>query len=906
MTLGELWRRAVTWGRRRELERRLSGEIDEHVELLARDLEREGLTPADARAEAGRQVGSSLRAREASRDAWGFPAADAFLHDLRYAARGLRRSPGFTATVIVTLALGIGANTTMFAIIDRLMFRPYPYMRAPGEVHRVYLSTTLRGRTLTYATMPYTRYLDIAKGTHSYSQIAAVSEWRLAVGTGQATRVKHVDGVSAAFFDLFDAPALRGRYFVAAEDAAPNGTRVAVLTHAFWQSEFGGQNVIGQQLAVGLAKYTIIGVAPEGFVGTANNGAEPDLFVPITTIPANVSPNWDAGKYLKTYSWDWTEIIVRRRAGVSDAASDADLTNAFIQSRTAQRALNPGMTPDSIAKPRALEGSLRSWAAPDAGLEARVLVWVAGVAAIVLLIACANVANLMFARVLRRRREIAVRLALGVSRRRLIGQFVVEGLLLAFLGCAAGLVAAEWAGAAVQRLIFLQVAVSGGGLIADWRTVGAAAACAVASALLVAVGPAVLATRSDLTGSLKPGARAGVTQHSRLRSTLLVAQGGLSVVLLIGAALFVRSLTHVVSIRLGYDATNVIEAILDFRGYQMDSTAAVAMRRRLLAAAKSIPGAESATRVNSLLFSTNTAYLSVPGIDSVARLGRFNFQMTTPEYFDVMRTRIVRGRAFDALDRAGMPLVTVVSQAMGRALWPNKDPIGQCIHVAWDALHPDPRPPCNTVVGVAEDAAMQTATDEQRFMYYIPVEQANPAWASTILVRLSPAVTDGPERVRRGLQAAMPGEGFVVVRPLAELVDISRRSWKLGAVLFTTFGLLALIVAAVGLYGVIAYDVAQRRHEIGVRIALGARAGDVVSIVARQGFAFVAVAVCLGVLVALGASRWVQPLLYGESATDPAAYALVAGVMIVVALVASVVPAARAAGVDPNIALRSE
>ena len=290
----------------------------------------------------------------------------------------------------------------------------------------------------------------------------------------------------------------------------------------------------------------------------------------------------------------------------------------------------------------------------------------------------------------------------------------------------------------------------------------------------------------------------------------------------------------------------------------------------------------------------------------MARLGRFNFQMSSPEYFGVMRTRILRGRAFDASDRAGTPLVAVVSQAMGRALWPNKDPIGQCIHVAWNPLHLDPRPPCTTVVGVAEDAAMQSVTDEQRYMYYIPVEQANPAWGTTILVRLAPQVTDGTERVRRALQAAMPGDGFVVVRPLAELLGVSRRSWSLGAILFTTFGLLALIVAAVGLYGVVAYDVAQRRHEIGVRIALGARSRDVLAIVARQGFGFVAAAVGLGVLVALAAAHWIQPLLYGESAKDPVAYAVVSAIMIVVALVASVVPAARAARVDPNIALRAE
>ena len=904
MTAAEFWRRATAWTRRGRLDRELAAELKEHVDLLARDLEHEGMSTAQARAEAARQVGSALRAREASRDSWGFPALDAFLRDLRYAARGLRRSPGFTATVVVTLALGIGANTTMFAVVDRLMFRPFPYMRAPNDVHLVYQRTLSRGRKFTYATMPYTRYRDLASATRSSSDVAAVSEWRLAVGTGQDTRIRHVSGVSASFFGFFDAPPALGRYFDAAEDTPPDGSRVAVLAYSLWQSEFGRRNVIGQDLQIGLAKYTIIGVAPEGFVGTADPGAEPDLFLPVTTIPANVSPG-DGDDYLRTYRWDWVELMVRRRPGVSDAAATADLTNAFIQSRRAQRAINPVLNPDSIARPTAFEGSLRSWSAPDAGLESRVLLWVTGVTAIVLLIACANVANLMFARVLRRRREIAVRLALGVSRRRLVGQFIVEGVLLTALGCAAGLLVAQWAGVAIERLLLPRVVDTA--LIADWRTIGAAVACTFAAALLVAVGPAVLATRSDVAGSLKAGVRAGVTQHSRLRSALLVVQGALSVILLIGAGLFVRSLTRVVSIPLGYDATNVVEVHFDFRGYAMDSAASIDVLRRLLESANSIRGAQSVTRVNSNLFATNTATrLSVPGVDSVARLGRFNFQITTPAYFDVMRTRILRGRVFNASDRAGAPLVAVVSAAMGRALWPNQNALGQCIHVDWIAPKAGVEPPCTTVVGIAEDAAMQSVTDEQRFMYYVPVEQVNPLWGSTFLVRVAPSVTDAPERVRRALQSVMPGNGFVVVRPLSELVDLSRRSWHLGALLFTAFGLLAVIVAAVGLYGVIAYDVTQRRHEIGVRIALGARSSDVVAIVARQSLSFVVAAVGLGTLTALGASRWIQPLLYGESAKDPLAYAAVCVIMIAVAGVASVVPATRAAAVDPNIALRAD
>jgi len=361
VTLGEFWRRAAAWVRRRDLEAALTSELDAHVELLARDLETDGMSAADARVEARRQVGSTLRAREASRDAWGFPGVDALLHDLRYALRGLRRSPGFTATVVITLALGIGANATMFAVIDRLMLRPFPYMRAPSEVHGVYMRSSLRGRTLIYPTTSYTRYLDFVRTSRSFSQIAPVSHWRLAVGNGEGTRVRHVDGVGAALFDFFDARPVLGRYFGAAEDAVPDGSRVAVLAYPMWRSDFGGRNVVGEQLRIGIAQYTIIGVAPEGFVGTANNGSEPDLFIPITTVPANISPT-DRGAFFTSYSWDWTEIVVRRRAGVSDEAATADLTNAFIQSRRAQRAINPVLTPDSIAKPLAFEGSLRSWA----------------------------------------------------------------------------------------------------------------------------------------------------------------------------------------------------------------------------------------------------------------------------------------------------------------------------------------------------------------------------------------------------------------------------------------------------------------------------------------------------------------------------------------------------------------
>ncbi len=899
----ELVGRVAFWTRRDALSRELADEMQSHLELLARDYEHGGMSSAEALSAARRKLGNVGQLRESSRAYWGFPTLEAAFLDFRYALRGLARSPAFTATVVITLGLGIGANAAMFAVIDRLMFRPFPMMRDPGQVNRVYLQTTYQGRQNTSTVFPYTRYLDLKRATSAFSRYAAMSEWRLPVGTGAATRIRKVAGVSASFWSFFDAPAVTGRYFAAAEDSTPEGALVAVLSYEFWRSGFNGRDVVGAQLRIGTLTYTLIGVAPAGFVGTVR-GRPPEIFVPITTIPANIDRS-NRNTYTTDYRWDWTEVMLRRKASVTAAFATSDLTRAYILSRNAARVINPRVLPDSIAHPRAIAGPLKSAAGPDPGMEAKVLLWVAGVAGIVLLIACANVANLMFARVLRRRREIAVRLALGVSRHRLIAQFVVEGLLLASLGCMVGVGVAQWGGLAIRQLLLPEG--SSFDLRTDWRTLGAAAACAVGAALLTAVGPAIFATRADLAATLKAGAREGTYHRSSTRSALLILQAALSVVLLVGAALFVHSLNNVRALPLGYDATSVLEVRPDFRGLELDSAARATTRRRLLATAQAIPGVESAARVNSMLFGTNTADLRVPGIDSVARLGRFNFQLSTGDYFKVMRTRILRGRAFDESDREGAPPVTVVSASMGRALWPGKDPIGQCITVTFVFSAAAPTSPCITVIGIAEDAAQQSITDTQRFMYYLPVDQIDPAWTSTVLVRMNGRdVSADIERVRRIMQAAMPGDGFVTVRPLEELVDDQQRSWRLGATMFVAFGVLALVVAAVGLYGVIGYNVAQRMHEIGVRIALGAQRRDVLRLVLGQALTFVGAGVAIGLGLALLAARWLQPLLFQQSARDPITFAGVGAIMIAVAIAASAGPALRASGADPNSALRSD
>src|SRR4051812_36121688 len=387
---------------------------------------------------------------------------------------------------MVTLGLGIGANTAMFSAIDQLMFRRFPYLRDPDQVQRVYLQLKGRGDVISQSRYPYSRYLDLRRWTSSFADAAAVVDWRLAVGPSENGRELDVEGVSASLFHFFDARPALGRFFDASDDSAPRGADVSVISYGYWQSELGGRNVIGQTLQVGPLLTTIIGVAPKGFVGVAE-GEPPSVFLPVTTMAYGLNQG-NAHLFAVSYNWDWIGMVVRRKPGISAAAASADLTNAFVQSRAAQHSRDPRWVPaGNTDRPRAIAGTVRTAGGPGAGLESSTLLWVSGVAVIVLIIACANVTNLMVARVLRRRREIAVRLALGVSRRRLTAQFLAEHILLAVLGCLTGLGVAAAVTYALQSLVVR----NGASLdtVTDWHALGIAAGFALAAGLVTSVGP---------------------------------------------------------------------------------------------------------------------------------------------------------------------------------------------------------------------------------------------------------------------------------------------------------------------------------------------------------------------------------------------------------------------------------
>src|SRR5438876_867844 len=695
---------------------------------------------------------------------------DALLADLRYALRTLAKSPGFTLGVVLTLALGIGANVAMFSIVDRMLFRPPTYLRDPGATHRVYLARFYRGTEFTDGGVQYARYVDLTNWTTSFSGTAAFTEQDLAIGRDADVREMRVGVVSAGFFGFFDAPPVLGRYFTAAEDAPPTGTAVAVLGYGFWQTRYGGRrDAIGSTLQIGPTLYTIIGVAPRGFVGLWPN-QPPAAFIPIASHANAESVNLRGDRWWTTYHWTWSSMLVQRKPGVSLAGATADLTEAYRRSYAAQWVESPtGTTPADVARPRGIVASVLSERGPNESSFAKVATWISGVAVIVLLIAAANVANLLLGRALKRRREIAVRLALGVSRARLLSQLVTESVLLAACGGVAALLVAEWGGA-VLRAGFLpnsaDVSVMG-----DARTVVFAGAAALFTGLLTGLAPGVQALRLDLAGDLKAGAREGTYRRSRTRVGLLVVQGALSVVLLVGAGLFVRSLRHVRVVPLGYDVDPVLFVDLNMRGVHLDSAQHVSLRRELLATAQAIPGVEQASRTVSVPFwSSWSVGLYVPGIDSVSRLGEFELNAVSSEYFATMETR----------------------------------------------------------------------------------------------------------------------------------------SWELGATMFLAFGALALALAAIGLYSVMAYNVAQRVQELGVRAALGAQQGDLVRLVVGDGLKLGTAGIVIGVVIALAGGQWLGPLLFEESPHDPLVFGFVALLLLGVTVAASIVPSRRAAQVDPMMALRYE
>ncbi len=811
---------------------------------------------------------------------------DTLIQDLRYAVRSLLRSPGFALAAILCFGLGIGANATMFGVVDALMFRPPAHVTDPGRVVRLYF--TQNAMTFGRFTQPNTSYpnfLDLRSGVSGFADLAAVWSTDVQVGRGEGAAEVHGSLVSASFFPLLGARPQVGRFFTS-DDDRPGAAPAAVLGYAYWRRHFAGDPAaVGRTLEIGKLRYAVIGVAPEGF-----NGA--DLRTVDVWLPAALAgPELMADDALTNRGDTWIELLARLAPRVSAARAALQATLVYRHGDADQIWKDPRATVEL--------GPIQEARGPDATTGTRVSLWLGVVSALVLLIACANVANLLLARAMRRRREVAVRLALGAGRARLARQLLTESLVLAVAGGAAAVVVALWAGPLIGA--FVLPADAGIGPLLDVRVLVFTALVAIATGTISGLVPALQASRPGLAAAIKAGEREGTYQRSRMRAGLLIAQTSLTLLLLAGTGLFVRSLRNVLRIDVGLDAPRVMVADVNVFNLGYSRAQVDDLFRRLLERAERVPGVERAALSLGGPFGWQFGHpVRVPGVDSV-RLppsGGPYINAVSPGFFTTLGTRILRGRGFTDADREGAARVAVAGETMARQLWPGGDAIGKCLILRGDSA-------CTTVVGVAANQIRYDPTEDEKLQYYVPLgQQDNGHRTLWIRARSEPHAIAGD--VQRALAGVAPDLPYVSVRPLEDLVAPRYRPWRMGATVFGLFGGLALALAALGLYGVLAYTVAQRTQELGVRIALGALPSQVFGLVIRQGLRVAALGVALGALLALAAGKALASLLYGVSPYDPLVLVAAATVLLAAAAVASWVPARRATRVDPVVALRAE
>jgi predicted permease len=909
--------------RLRDVERDLDEELRFHFESVVEELMRGGRSRGEAEEEARRRFGDEDRyRRELTRIDHGASVRlrwserwDAIRQTARFAARGLARSPGLSLGIVLAFALGIGANATVFGIVDRLLLSPPAHVAEPESVRRILIDRYISflERRVQGSTIAYDDYAELT-ALPAFASVGAYSGRRsLTLGSGAEAVPVNAVMVTASFWETLGVRPAVGRLFEEEEDRA-GAAGVAVLSWGLWQRMLGGEtSALGRTIDFGQGPYTIVGVAPEGFAGV--NLLNVDLWLPAHTAGAALQ----GADWLQGRGAYWLNAVARLAPGATVAVAEAQATAAHRAGRQAN--IERGFYDAEV---RVLATPLIAARGPNPSAESRVARWLGGVSAIVLLIACVNIANLLLARGVRQRRETGIRLALGVSRARLLGQTVVEALLLALMGAGAALLAAQWGGQALRNVLLPDFAWTAGAV--GSRIVVFCLLLALVAGVVAAIMPAVATARGDAARILR-GTSGGITSSTmRTRALLTVAQAALSVVLLVGAGLFVRSLRNVQQLDLGFDPDGLLIVRPVEDSPELQPGERLALFTRVAERLGAVPGVTGATYTRGAPFYTSYAEeLRAEGLDSIPSHtggGPYVFAVG-PDYLETMRMRIVRGRGFDEDRRGGGPPVTLINEAMARLLWPGQEVVGKCLYIGDDATA------CTTVIGVVADARRGSLIEPDAHpQYFVRLEQeaertrltaddsgdgtrigvySEKARPEMLLVRVRDDASGMLQRVRDAVLASEPRLRYVNVTTLSEeLIQPQMRAWTLGATMFSVFGGLALLVAALGLYSVLAFDVAQRTREIGLRSALGADTGALLGMVVRRAVLMCAAGVTLGLAAAALLSPRVSDLLYETAPRDPATMAGVAVVLLAVAVLASGAPAWRAARVDPNIALRAE
>ena len=820
--------------------------------------------------------------------------------DVRYAIRMLTKNPAFSFVAILSLALGIGANTTIFTVVNAILLNPLPVkdISRVVEIDTVDTKTRVTAANSEKLGMSYVNFQDYARQTPQlFSAMTCVAgPFPLTWSGGAEPRQLQGQMVSASFFDLLGVRPAAGRFFLPDEDTKPGGNNVAVLSYSLWTNKFGANpNTVGQIITLNATPLTIVGIAPNGFKGTFTFNNAEAVWIPVSMYPQMLAgffkDNFNTRRFLATV------VYGRLKDGVSISSAEASLKTIASGLESAYPRDNAGRSVALTPLAEAAVGvNQRSQLTLAGGL-------MMGIVGLVLLIACVNLANLLLAQAASREKEIGVRAAMGASRGRVIQQLLTESLVLAFLSALAGL-AIAFAGRSILwsfRPPFIRDSDLDLGF--DSHVLLFTLSVALLTAVLIGVIPALKAARPNLIEVLKVGGRGNTVgwASSPFRSMLVVTEIALALVALVGAGLFVRSMQNAQRIDPGFESTNLFMFAFDLGALHYDEGHGQQFFRTAIERAKASPGVESATIADAPpLIPAFSRTIFPEGQDEASgfrgTLTQVNDVAST--FFETLRIPLISGREFNDFDRAGTKQVVIANEAMAKHFWPNENAIGKRFH-----FHGDPG--LREIVGVVRNTVENNIGEEPQPVAYLPLTQ-NYSPAAIMLVRTSGRPEAMISSVRSQVQQLDSNLALTNMQTIGELLSQGLWAPRMGAALLAVFGGLALVLAIIGVYGVLSYSVNQQTREIGIRMAMGAQPGRVLQLVVGQGMRLAGAGLLLGLLVAFAAMRLLESLLFGVSSHDPLTFGAVSLVLALAAVLACYIPARRATKVDPIIALRYE
>ncbi len=865
------------FARKEAVERELSEELSSYVELLTEKHMKDGMSEREAQRAALLELGGVEQVKEEVRASRAGSGIESFVMDLRYGMRSLLKKPGFTLTAVIALALGIGANTAIFSVINGVLLRSLSYAN-PEKIVMLWEGNVARARAQNVVSPA--NFLDWQKASTSFEYMAAAWDTRLNItgGGGEPEEIE-AQRVSAPFISVLGVQPLLGRSFVADEDR-PGGNLVVVLSHGLWQSRFAGDPaIIGKQATISGRTFTVVGVMPPDFYFL---NTQVQAWTPLALDPA--IDYRQSGRFLRT--------VARLKPGVPLQQAQAELNGIAKQLEEAYPSFNKGWGVNVVPVHEQIVGDIRP-----------ILIVLLGAVAFVLLIACANVANLVLARAAARHKELALRAALGASRTRLVRQMLTESVLLSLMG---GVVGVALAYGGIQLLIAFgpdniprlrEITI-------DPRVLGFTFFVSLVTGVLFGLLPALQASRADLNDALKEGARGSSTGGGRaFRNIFVVAEVSLALVLLVGAGLMIRSFLQLHKVQAGFSAENVLTMRVQL---PMAKYPEAQQRAQFFEQARervaTLPGVKAVGAINflpltGLASSTSFNVEGRPEADAGEAPGT-EVRVVTPNYFTAMGIPLLKGRVLDEHDGADSR-VLVINETMAKKFFPNEDPIGKRLIVSWDPKVAD------EIVGVVADIKEYALDRDANPAIYWP-HPREPYQFMNLIVRASTDPMPLAGAVQKEIRAIDPDQPVANVRTMKQVIAKSIARPRFNTLLLTIFAGIALVLASVGLYGVMNYSATQRTHEVGIRMALGATRADIMRLVVGNGMLLTLIGIVIGVVASWGLTRVMQSFLFGVGATDAVTFTAVSALLVAVALVANYIPARKATRVNPVLALRYE